>query len=242
LLRGEVELDDEVSRDRQAWQRAGLVPEVVPRALRAPAAGAADPEAGLPACSLPLRPLLVSALLLAGVLALGFWSGGGTPGVAPACDQAAAAAVDWRHCALAGLAAPGADLTAARMENVDLTGATLAGASLVGARLDYARLRRADLGYAVLRAASLRGADLRGADLTNADLSGADLGFADLRGATLAGALLERVRLDGTLWPDGTVCARGSVGTCVSAPPQGRGAALPGRRGPAQPSGKESVR
>lgn len=121
---------------------------------------------------------------------------------------------------LAGASAEDANLTAARMEFVDLSGArlprarlegaALKGADLHGATAFYADLGYADLTWATLDAANLesarmpgvtlRGARLHGArlshvnlvaaDLTNADLRGADLRFAELHRADLTGALI----------------------------------------------------
>jgi hypothetical protein len=106
----------------------------------------------------------------------------------------------------------------------DLARADLKGARLGKILLDGANLRQAVLDYADLRGASLRGADLsqvslRGADLTQADLTGADLSratldYATLTGATLAGARFSGTRLGKAAWPDGRLCAPGSVDVC----------------------------
>lgn len=72
---------------------------------------------------------------------------------------------------------------------VNLSGANLEGINLQGAFLMGANLRNT-----ILRNANLIDAFLYDADLTGADLSGADLSKA--------------------IWPDGRVCAFGSIGQC----------------------------
>ena len=120
---------------------------------------------------------------------------------------------------LAGASAEDVNLTAARMEFVDLAGArlpwarlegaALKGADLTGvtafyadfayANLTWATLDRANLESARLQGASLRGARLEGARLNHANLVAADLTNADLRGARLRFARLHRADLTGAL-------------------------------------------
>lgn len=132
------------------------------------------------------------------------------------CDAAPAPGVNWSNCKLEGLVAEGADLKGARLDNADLHGADLHAALLQRARLAYAILSMADLRYSDLRNASMVGVTLRGADLSSANLGGADLSYANLQFANLAGARLEGAKLDKAIWVDGTMCAPGSVGACLS--------------------------
>lgn len=60
----------------------------------------------------------------------------------------------------------------------------------------------------------LAGADLRQANLTGTNFSGANLSYANLAGARLKDAALQGAILTGTTWPDGRVCATGSVSLC----------------------------
>ncbi len=60
----------------------------------------------------------------------------------------------------------------------------------------------------------LVGADLRGANLTGTRFSGANLTYADFNGARTDGAVFDGAILAGATWPDGQVCATGSVGSC----------------------------
>src|SRR5277367_4717020 len=78
----------------------------------------------------------------------------------------AGAAAQDRAAFLAGttIDCPGCDLTGARLDRRDLTGANLAGAKLAGATFSRT----------ILRGANLAGAALPGANLKRHDLSGAD--------------------------------------------------------------------
>lgn len=212
LLRGQVELADEVSDDRKLWKTVAGVAEVVPPEMRgADSKLATEAMSGKP---LPVVPILVSVCLLAAIIGFAIWWGGNDPLTDTDCSAPPAAGVDWRNCRLPGLKAAGEDLRNATAQNASLNGATLSGADLSGANLDYADISRADLGFAVLKNASLRGVDLRGADLTQADLSGADMGFADLSGVTLEGAEIGNTRFGNSIWIDGRSCAPESVGGC----------------------------
>lgn len=100
----------------------------------------------------------------------------------------------------------GGDFQRARIVDSDWRGAKLIGASLRGARIiasdfDEADLRAADLRDAVLIGGTFRFADLRGADFLGAD----DESLPDFTGADLSGAR----------WVDGSICRRGSIGTCL---------------------------
>jgi uncharacterized protein YjbI with pentapeptide repeats len=70
----------------------------------------------------------------------------------------------------------------------------LSNANLEGVNLKGAYLKGANLKHTILRNANLIDVYLYEADLTGADLTGADLSKA--------------------IWPDGRVCAFGSIGQC----------------------------
>jgi uncharacterized protein YjbI with pentapeptide repeats len=91
-------------------------------------------------------------------------------------------------CFAAGSVLEGADLSAARLNQVSLRGTSLGKADL-----SQAALNGADLSECDLRGARLRGADARGARFVRAELGGADLG-----GCNLAGAVLQHARLGPT--------------------------------------------
>ncbi len=73
-------------------------------------------------------------------------------------------------------------------------GVNLSNANLEGINLQGAYLKGANLKNAILRNATLVDVYFYEADLTEADLTGADLSKA--------------------IWPDGRVCAFGSIGQC----------------------------
>ena len=79
---------------------------------------------------------------------------------------------------------------------------------------DYANLSLSDLSHADFSHASLKAADLRGADLRGTDFSGADLSYADLTHAKGRGIKLSGAKLDSTIWFDGKICAKQSIGRC----------------------------
>lgn len=161
------------------------------------------------------RLVLVSVVLALGVLfALAYHTGSRPAASNPKCGAPPAPGVDWSYCSLEGLHLARADLTRADLRSANLRSVDLAGAKLFGSNLAYASLgsavlRDADLSYAQLLGAGLGGADLRGADLDHANL-----GYADLRGARIEGARFAGARLDQAIWPDGRVCAEGSLGEC----------------------------
>lgn len=70
-------------------------------------------------------------------------------------------------------------------------------------------LSNANLEGINLQGAYLKGATLKNTILRNANLKDAYLFEADLTGADLTGAHLSKA-----IWPDGRVCAFGSIGQC----------------------------
>ena len=119
-----------------------------------------------------------------------------------------------------GLQAPGVNWRDSSMVQIRLDGANLQGANLSGSILQLANLKGANLMLANLKGAHLHAVNLQGSNLTMADLSGASLLDADLKGANLLGANLQKTiliqaKFSGATWPDGRVCAEGSVGECL---------------------------
>jgi uncharacterized protein YjbI with pentapeptide repeats len=98
----------------------------------------------------------------------------------------------------------GANLSAASLDNADLSFAKLDAALLAGAAMRFANLTGADLREAHLCWADLGGATLIGAaliraNLTGANLRGANLDLSDCAEANLTGALLDRTKLNEAL-------------------------------------------
>ncbi|WP_322794968.1 pentapeptide repeat-containing protein, partial [Tepidiforma sp.] len=126
--------------------------------------------------------------------------------------------LDLAGCDLSGARLQGADLEAAslrraRLEGADLSGASLRWADLSHAAAEGAILRQADLSHAALAGAVLRRASLAGATLAGAvgpgiDLDYADLARADFTGALITPRLIARGRLEGTVFPDGSIRPR----------------------------------
>lgn len=129
--------------------------------------------------------------------------------------------VNWSNCRLEGMQLAAANLHAANLSSADLSAANLAGSRLIEADLRFAKLSIANLRDANLGHAQMKGVNLINAMLSGADLRNADLSYANLRGADLAGAKLEGAVLDHAIWVNDEVCAPGSVGHCVPAPPAG---------------------
>ncbi|WP_367595354.1 pentapeptide repeat-containing protein [Teichococcus deserti] len=161
-----------------------------------------------------LLPLLAAAALLTAAPA------------GAACNDPAAAKVDWRRCLQDGQDFSSADLSGAVLRDASfargrLVGANLSGAEAPDARFTSADAEGADFSRAVLRGADftrtrLVGARFHGADLRNARFFRADLSGAELTGALLAGSDLSTATLDGALWVDGQKrCAAGSLGACL---------------------------
>jgi hypothetical protein len=220
LDEGVISPDDEVSEDRRTWRRAAAVPEVLPVRFRREVS---DGAVGLAAerrrdARRALRALAVISVVVAAALA-GAWLHEGEKAPAPVdCATPPGPGVSLSRCALDGLAAPGANLARAELNNASLAAAKLDRAVLEGADLRYANLAGAALGYARAAGANLKGANLRAADLAYADLRGADLGHADLSGANLGGAALDGARLGSAIWIDGRRCPPAAVGGCPNAP------------------------
>ena len=82
--------------------------------------------------------------------------------------------------------------------------------------LDYANLSHADLSAANFTEASLRATDLRGTILRETIFTGADLSYADLTGAKASRIKLTGTKLANTIWFDGSVCHKESVGRCLT--------------------------
>lgn len=128
----------------------------------------------------------------------------------PSCGAIPAPKVNWRGCDKSGTLLAGSDLAGANLSRVKLNSTDLS-----GSRLTEANLSQADLSYATLNQADLSRANLAGADLHFAELKEANLSGADLRDANLADAALDGARLDQATWPDGRICAAGSLGQCL---------------------------
>ena len=78
----------------------------------------------------------------------------------------------------------------------------------------YTKCPGANLSNAILEGINLQGAYLKGAKLKNTILRNANLIDVYLYEADLTGADLSGADLSKAIWPDGRVCAFGSIGQC----------------------------
>ncbi len=141
------------------------------------------------------------------------------------CTGADLRGADLRGLDLAGICLrdaklQGADLEAASLRRADLRGADLSGAHLRWADLSHAdatgaSFRQADLAHAALGATKFVRANLSGASLVGAVGPGINLDFAtlaraDFTGAKVTAQLIARGKLEGTIFPDGSVQGAGA--------------------------------
>lgn len=219
LLDGQVTMEDEVSHDQIHWQCVAEVTEVVPHAMRA------DPDEEAATLGAQRwreqRKAFLTILLAVGLfglaLAITVLLDETVPVQMAACDAPPGPGVQWQHCLLMGLDAPGVNLHGANLASANLRAAQLSGADLQQADLRFINLSGANLALAQLQGADLTGADLRAANLSGVNLSGADLSFTDLTGAYIEGASFDGAKLGETIWIDGRHCAGSSVGVCADA-------------------------
>lgn len=207
---GVLLLTDEVSHDKQHWQAAGQVAEVLPMPLRQTSVGVED------ALATKKRRRSVhsaAATLITGavLILLFFWvqlNHSEPRHWVADCKAPARPRVVWADCVMPNQRWPGADISQSILSAAYLANSHFAAADFRAANLSYAQLMQSDLSYADFTGASLVGANLQGVDLTNAVLRDVDLSHANLTGATLRGADLQSVRLRFAIWVDGSVCGQ----------------------------------
>lgn len=208
-----TELDEVSAEQREGPERRAVeAPAVVDRRARSERVWASLRPTGDSTTS--RIPLLAIGLTLSVSLALALRLTTPAESVAPDCRAAPASGANWDFCAKPKQQLAKRNLAGLSARNAQLSGTVLVNANLRGADLAYADLSAADFTLADARQARMVGASLRNAVLNHTRLTGADLSFADLSGATLAGAELSAVRLGNTIWIDGRVCARDSIGVC----------------------------
>ncbi len=78
----------------------------------------------------------------------------------------------------------------------------------------YTRCPEVNLNGANLSGINLQGAYLKNADLRNANLTNANFIDVYLEGAKMDGTTLTGTNFSKAIWPDGRVCAFGSIGQC----------------------------
>jgi uncharacterized protein YjbI with pentapeptide repeats len=130
------------------------------------------------------------------------------------CSTPANIGVNWSNCSFIHLNAENQDMKSSNLKDAVLNESKLLGVNLSDSDMAYAEIRASDLSYANLERVRLIGANLEKTDLRYANLKDADLSYADLSGAKLAGANTINTRFDNTIWTNGQLCKKGSIGTC----------------------------
>jgi len=110
---------------------------------------------------------------------------------------------------------PGVRLTLKQVNQLlrttrDLSGRNLSGLNLVGMNLSRCNLRGADLSRA-----NLERTDFTESNLERVNFSGANLKMAGFFQSAVTAANMDQAVLDGAIWLDKRVCAKGSTGRCV---------------------------
>lgn len=132
------------------------------------------------------------------------------------CDAPAVPGVNWSYCKKERLVLINKNLDGSKLNSTNMHSANLRGTSFRKSDLSYAILSESDLSYTDFQQAMLVGASLRSANLSYARLNGTDMSYADLRNANLTEVSLVGAKLDNAIWVDGTICAEGSVGACIT--------------------------
>ncbi|MDD2274186.1 MAG: pentapeptide repeat-containing protein [Desulfuromonadaceae bacterium] len=110
---------------------------------------------------------------------------------------------------------PGEKLTFKQITEIlrttrNLSGRNLSGLNLVGLDLSDCSLQGADM-----RGSNLERANMMGSNLERVDMTGANLKMANFYESALTAAKLDQAVLDGAIWVDKSICAKGSIGECL---------------------------
>ena len=92
----------------------------------------------------------------------------------------------------------------------DLSGRNLSGLNLAGLDLSNSNLQGADM-----RGTNLERANMSDVNLERADMTGANLKMVTFYQSGLTGAKFDNAILDGAIWSDHSICAKGSIGECI---------------------------
>lgn len=165
----------------------------------------------------PKMPFLSILLVVIVVVAFGYLLTPKTEKLQSDCTLPPAEGVDWHNCTFIKLNAENQVLASAILTDAILNESNLLGANLSGADMAYAEITESDLSYTNLEGVRLIGANLNHSDLRYANLKDADLSYADLSNTLLAGANMTNTKFDNAIWTDGTLCKKGSIGSCQTA-------------------------
>ncbi len=162
----------------------------------------------------PKLPTFSIALLVIVIIVFGFILNPQQQKSLVDCSVPASKGVDWKNCHFINLNAENQNLESAILTDAIFNESVLLGANLTAADMAYAEINKSDLSYANLEDARMIGTSLKQTDLRYANMKNADLSYADLSGALLAGANMKNTKFDNTIWSDGKVCKKGSIGSC----------------------------
>lgn len=165
----------------------------------------------------PVKALFLILLVLLGFGLLGYFSFQYTPQnilSVSNCTDVAGPGVNWSNCRKPGMLLNKKNLQGARLNSAILTGSNLNYADLSGADLSYADLAISQLTNVNFSDAKLLGVVFTNSNLFGANLQNTDLSYANLSGANLRDTNFSDSKLDNTIWFDGRICKKGSVGIC----------------------------
>jgi len=242
IILGRVKPSDLMSQDKQTWQRAATIRDLIPEVVR----HKSDPnyEERLEAARrwaddrgddrdsdgetrkrnthlgikvLGWKGILLVILLAAGAIWAAFRFTPDKMFMDIDCMAEPAAGIVYDGCDLHGKNFSGKNLKKASFRNANLVGADFSNANLSQSLMQYSDLSRANLAKTKFKKADLTAAKLSGATLFRTNFIDADLSFADLTRAKAKTIRLKRTKLAKTIWFNGQVCAEQSVDKCLIA-------------------------
>lgn len=241
IILGRVKPDDLMSRDKQFWQRAATIRELIPdvvrhkndpnyeerlEAARRWADDRSDDRDGghkkkrntrLGIKVLGWKGMTLVILLLSGAIWSAFHFTPEKSFMEVDCSAIPKAGSVFDGCDLQNWDFSGKDLTGVSFRNSNLTGANFSNAILNNAALQYSDLSQANLTKTKMKKANLTAAKLAGATINGTNFRGADLSFADLTKARARKVRFKSTKLAKTVWFNGQVCAEQSVDKCLIA-------------------------
>ena len=162
----------------------------------------------------PQLPILSILLIMIVIIVSGYVLTPENKNLQSGCALPPAKGVNWSNCNFVDLNIENQSMESSILTDATLNQAKLLGANFSGSDMAYAEITKSDLSYANLEKVRLIGADLKHSDLRYANLKDADLSYADLSNALLAGANISNTKFDNTIWTNGQICKKGSVGSC----------------------------
>ncbi len=162
----------------------------------------------------PKVPVLSVLLIVISITGVGLVLKSENQSSSADCALPPSTKVNWSNCTFIKLNVENQNLAFSKLTDAILNESNLFGTNLTGSDMAYAEITKSDLSYANLENVRLIGANLQSSDLRYTNLKNADLSYTDLSNVLLAGADLSNVKFDNTIWIDGRICKKGSIGTC----------------------------